>query len=61
MKEVYLLTSGDGEDGNEWRVLGIFSSQELAEKAKSENKNKDDITIETWTLDERPYGEGWNQ
>lgn len=35
MAYVYLLTSGDGSEGNEWYVLGIFSTPTLAEEAKA--------------------------
>jgi hypothetical protein len=29
---VYLVTSGDGSDGNEWYVVSIHSTREAAEK-----------------------------
>ena len=32
--KVWLLTTGDGSDGSEWNVEGIYSTLELAEKAK---------------------------
>jgi hypothetical protein len=32
---VFLLTSGDGSPGNEWGVISIHSSRELAEAAKA--------------------------
>lgn len=35
MNTVFLLTTGDGSDGNEWGVISIHSSRELAEKAKA--------------------------
>ena len=31
--KVWLLTTGDGCDGSEWDVQGIYSTYELAEKA----------------------------
>jgi hypothetical protein len=31
---VYLLTNGDGSDGNEWSVLGIFTTRDKASAAK---------------------------
>ncbi len=31
MKTVYLVTAGDGSDGNEWRVETIQSTREAAE------------------------------
>ena len=39
MKTVFLLTTGDGEDGSEWHVHGIFSNKELAEIAKKQYEN----------------------
>jgi hypothetical protein len=34
---VYLLTSGDGDThGDEWRLHGIYSTKESAERAKAE-------------------------
>jgi hypothetical protein len=33
-KTVFLLTDGDGSDGDEWQVIGIYSTRELAEQAK---------------------------
>jgi hypothetical protein len=34
MKKVWLLTTGDGSDGNEWRLESIHSSEVLALKAQ---------------------------
>ena len=34
MKTVYLLTSGDGSDGDEWYVQSIHASKKGANKAK---------------------------
>jgi hypothetical protein len=34
MPIVYLLTTGDGSDGDAWDVLGIYSSREKAEQAQ---------------------------
>lgn len=31
---VYLLTTGDGSDGDEWQVQGVYTTSELAEEAK---------------------------
>ena len=33
--QVWLLTSGDGSDGNEWGLISIHSSEELALLAKA--------------------------
>lgn len=30
----YLVTRGSGEDGDEWHVLGIYSTREKADRAK---------------------------
>jgi hypothetical protein len=32
--KVYLLTTGDGSDGNEWQCLGIYTTPGLAEQAQ---------------------------
>ena len=32
--KVYLLTTGSGDDGDEWRVLSIHATRKLAERAK---------------------------
>lgn len=34
--KVYLLTTGDGSDGDEWNVEGIYATCEAAERAKAE-------------------------
>ena len=34
MMKVYLLTRGDGDDGNEWTLISIHSTMEKAEAAK---------------------------
>jgi len=64
MKHIYLLTSGDGSDGNEWGVFSIHSSLELAalakEKYETPIKREDGSTyireskIEEWAVDECP-------
>lgn len=59
---VYLVTSGDGSDGDEWNVHGIYATPAAAEIAKteyeSERKNSDGSTyrffaneIEEWPLE----------
>lgn len=58
---VYLLTYGDGSDGDEWGVISIHSSLELAEKAKAKYEEpiktrhgmyQREAQIESWTVDE---------
>ncbi len=59
--KVFLLTSGDGSDGNEWSVISIHSIRALAEIAKlkySEPQKRFDGStyireseIEEWTID----------
>jgi hypothetical protein len=34
MRKIYLLTSGDGSDGNEWAVISIHRTHEGALNAK---------------------------
>jgi len=34
MNKVWLLTDGDGSDGNEWSVISIHRTKEGAEQAK---------------------------
>jgi hypothetical protein len=62
MTTVFLLTSGDGSPGDEWGVISIHSSRELAEAAQAkysepQKRPWDDTTyirnseIEEWELD----------
>ena len=61
-KKVFLLTTGDGSDGNEWGVISIHSTRELAEiaQAKYSEPQKNiyggtyirDSEIEEWSVDE---------
>jgi len=46
--KVFLLTTGDGSDGNKWGVQGIYSSRELAEIAQSDIRES---KIEEWEVD----------
>jgi len=50
---VFLFTTGDGSDGNEWDVEGVYSSREAAERARRESgypeRNSD---IEEWPVKE---------
>jgi len=61
-KVVWLLTKGDGSDGNEWDVISIYSTKELAEKAKELYERPElrydgsthsfEANIEEWDIDE---------
>ena len=54
VSKVWLLTEGDGEDGNSWFVIGIYSTREKAEKAKSTYdalKTHHRAVIEEWSVD----------
>ena len=59
---LYLLTTGDGSDGDEWHLLGIYSTYERAAEARArfqEPRKRPDgssyiyygVAIETWPLD----------
>ena len=60
-KFIYLLTCGDGSDGNEWELISIHSTFELATVAKKKYeapKTRDDGStynyesyIEEWVVD----------
>ena len=59
-KFVYLLTTGDGSDGDEWSVLSIHSTEELAKEAQEKyapsvtiygNPYTRDSEIEKWEVD----------
>lgn len=62
LSKVFLLTTGDGSDGNEWGVQSIHSTRELAEIAQakySEPQMRHDGSsyvreseIEEWAIDE---------
>jgi len=45
---VYLHTIGDGEDGNEWQVIGIYKSYNKAYIAKK--KYNFDSSVERWRI-----------
>lgn len=61
-KFIYFLTSGDGSDGNEWRVISVHSSRELAETAQAKYSEPQkniygrtyvrESEIEEWAVDE---------
>lgn len=38
MERVYLVTSGDGSDGNEWGLISIHRTKEGAELAKKRHE-----------------------
>jgi len=60
--KVYLLTKGDGSDGNEWSVISIHSTRILAEKAKALHESPRsrpdgstytlDADVEEWDVDD---------
>jgi hypothetical protein len=63
--KVFLLTTGDGSPGDEWGVISIHSSPELAETAKAKyqqpitrpwdgSKYIRDAQIEEWEVDPQP-------
>ena len=41
MVKVWLLTDGDGSDGNEWGVVSIHATEEGAERAKVRYETED--------------------
>jgi len=52
MKKVYLLTYGDGSDGDEWGVISIHATRESAWEKRS---------LEGWgvNVNGRGYDRGW--
>lgn len=60
--KVYLLTIGDGSDGNEWQCLAIYSTRGLAEQAQhlyQRPRHRNDgstysfeASIEEWDVDQ---------
>jgi hypothetical protein len=67
---VYLLTTGDGSDGDEWGVLGIFTTREKAEAAKAAYRlpvrrgdgsqySRSVNDVEEWPVDELPETFQW--
>ena len=46
---VFLHTIGNGEDGNEWQVIGVYKSYNKAYRAKK--KYNFDSSIERWRID----------
>jgi len=59
--KVWLLTTGTGQDGDEWSVEGIYSTKEKAELAKKRfqvppnsvdgYEYVDDYEVEEWDVD----------
>ena len=57
---VFLLTTGDGSDGDEWRVISVHATEEGANKAKAEyeaprprpdgSTYRLDANVEAWEL-----------
>lgn len=51
-KKVYLVTSGDGTDGNEWLVEEISSTEQKAQAYIDEfKKDYEHWSIEEWAVD----------
>jgi len=66
---VYLLTTGDGSDGHEWQLHGVYDSEEAANIAKAhyerERHRPDGSTyrdfangVEPWMVQDRYDAEG---
>lgn len=45
---VWIVTEGDGDDGNEWRIDGVYSTQEAADAAHA---NRPNMSVEVWPLE----------
>lgn len=52
--KVYLVTTGTGEDGNEWDVLGIFDSEDksydFCERWNKKHPRYSPANVEAWGL-----------
>ena len=48
MSNVYLVTTGDGSDGDEWNVHGIFATQEAADTFVREASRNCCYEVEEW-------------
>lgn len=46
---VYLVTTGDGSDGNEWNVEGIYATRQLAEEEAATWPGN--VQVEEWTVE----------
>ncbi len=52
LKTVYLVTSGDGTDGDEWDVMEISSTRQKAQAYIDEFEGDyDHWSIEKWAVD----------
>ena len=51
-ESVFLITKGDGMDGDEWQILSIHKSKEGAEAAKNKYEETWRLKIEEWELNE---------
>ena len=51
MNKVYLLTSGDGSDGDEWCVISIHATRESAEEKREKDGWYTNIHGETYKQD----------
>jgi len=50
MDRVWLVTCGDGSDGDEWNVLGIYRSKEAAEAVVSSSLFPGFRYVEEWPV-----------
>ena len=51
-ESVYLLTSGEGDDGDPWTVHGIYSAPGLAEEARRKLREPNRARVDEWPVDE---------
>lgn len=51
-RKVYLLTGGDGSDGNEWYLDGVFATKEAAERErlKQPEWKQGNMQVEEWPV-----------
>lgn len=52
-RKVWILGSGSGEDGNEWQLLGIYST--YSEAVDAGNRYKNDPRRKSWADFNQPY------
>lgn len=54
MASVFLLMSGDGSDGNEYRIEGVYSTEEKATAAMAVLRSRSkwrDLSVDEWVVD----------